>query len=66
MSIDDLCISEGTSDCKGCDGYDEECIGYIPGVYNEMYEATAIDRVMETYQSLKTKVKKRHEHGLHS
>ena len=57
MTIDDKCISEGMSDCKECKGYDTGCIGYIPAVYNEMYEATKIDKVMEFYQSVKERVR---------
>ena len=52
-SVDDKCISEGLSDCKGCNGLQYECIGYIPKVQGEMYEATKIDRVTEAYQKIK-------------
>jgi len=61
MNIDDICISTGVTDlddCKNCNGLQYECIGYIPKIQGEMYEATRIDRTMEFYQRLKDKIKR--------
>ncbi len=57
MTLEDKCISERTKGCESCKGYDRSCVDYHIDIYGELYDATKIDVVMETYQKLKKVIK---------
>jgi len=57
MNLEDKCVWEGGKGCKRCDGYDNSCKEYLPDFYGDIYDATRIDSIMETYQKTKRVIK---------